>query len=214
MSFQKFLLLVLLLAPVAPATGFSGQTILILGDSISSAYGIDKEEGWVALLQQRLDSRHPGWRVVNASVSGDTTRTGLNRLSPALDEHQPEILIVGLGGNDGLRGLPFTEIRESLSAIVETARERGVNVLLAGIRLPPNYGEAYNSIFNGIYSEVAGKYSIPLVPKLMNEVADYPELMQEDGIHPTAEAQPQLLENVWVELEPMLESVSQAKAVD
>jgi acyl-CoA thioesterase-1 len=214
MSFQKFLLFVLLLAPIVPATGFSGQTILILGDSISSAYGIDKEEGWVALLQQRLDNLHPGWRVVNASVSGDTTRTGLNRLAPALDEHQPGILIVELGGNDGLRGLPFTEIRESLSAIVETARERDVRVLLAGIRLPPNYGEAYNSIFNGIYSEVAGKYGIPLVPKLMDKVADYPELMQEDGIHPTAEAQPQLLENVWVELEPMLEPVSQARVED
>ena len=205
------MLLLLLFGPV-PAV--AKQTILILGDSISSAYGIDKEQGWVALLQQRLDSHYPGWQVINASVSGDTTRTGLNRLGPALDEHRPTILIVELGGNDGLRGLPFSEIRTSLSAIIETALARDVQVLLAGIRLPPNYGEAYNSIFTGIYSEVAGKYDISLVPQLMYQVAEKSELMQEDGIHPTAEAQPQLLENVWVELESMLDSVSQAKAGD
>ena len=195
------MLLLLLFGPV-PAV--AKQTILILGDSISSAYGIDKEQGWVALLQQRLDSHYPGWQVINASVSGDTTRTGLNRLGPALDEHRPTILIVELGGNDGLRGLPFSEIRTSLSAIIETALARDVQVLLAGIRLPPNYGEAYNSIFTGIYSELAGKYAISLVPRLMAQVADNSELMQEDGIHPTAEGQPQLLENVWVVLEPLL----------
>ncbi|MDX1345990.1 MAG: arylesterase [Sedimenticolaceae bacterium] len=212
MSLHKFLFMIVLLALIAPATASDRQVILVLGDSISSAYGIDKEQGWVALLQQRLDSQYPGWHVVNASVSGDTSRTGLKRLAPALDAHRPAILIVELGGNDGLRGLPFPEIRDSLSSIVETATQRNVEVLLAGIRLPPNYGEAYNSIFTGIYSEVAGKYGIPLVPKLMDQVAEKRELMQEDGIHPTAEAQPQLLENVWVELEPMLNSVSQAKA--
>ncbi|MGD9296474.1 MAG: arylesterase [Chromatiales bacterium] len=213
MSFHKFLLMIVLLALIAPTAASARQVILVLGDSISSAYGIDKEQGWVALLQQRLDSQYPGWEVINASVSGDTTRTGLKRLAPALDAHRPTI-IVELGGNDGLRGLPFSEIRESLSSIVETARQRDVQVLLAGIRLPPNYGEAYNSIFTGIYSEVAGKYDISLVPQLMYQVAEKSELMQEDGIHPTAEAQPQLLENVWVELESMLDSVSQAKAGD
>ena len=206
--------MIVLLALIAPTAASARQVILVLGDSISSAYGIDKEQGWVALLQQRLDSQYPGWEVINASVSGDTTRTGLKRLAPALDAHRPAILIVELGGNDGLRGLPFSEIRESLSSIVETARQRDVQVLLAGIRLPPNYGEAYNSIFTGIYSEVAGKYDISLVPQLMYQVAEKSELMQEDGIHPTAEAQPQLLENVWVELESMLDSVSQAKAGD
>ncbi|MGD8235701.1 MAG: arylesterase [Chromatiales bacterium] len=214
MSFHKFLLMIVLLVLIAPTAASARQVILVLGDSISSAYGIDKEQGWVALLQQRLDSQYPGWEVINASVSGDTTRTGLKRLAPALDAHRPAILIVELGGNDGLRGLPFSEIRESLSSIVETARQRDVQVLLAGIRLPPNYGEAYNSIFTGIYSEVAGKYDISLVPQLMYQVAEKSELMQEDGIHPTAEAQPQLLENVWVELESMLDSVSQAKAGD
>ena len=206
--------MIVLLVLIAPTAASARQVILVLGDSISSAYGIDKEQGWVALLQQRLDSQYPGWEVINASVSGDTTRTGLKRLAPALDAHRPAILIVELGGNDGLRGLPFSEIRESLSSIVETARQRDVQVLLAGIRLPPNYGEAYNSIFTGIYSEVAGKYDISLVPQLMYQVAEKSELMQEDGIHPTAEAQPQLLENVWVELESMLDSVSQAKAGD
>ncbi|MEJ2317201.1 MAG: arylesterase [Gammaproteobacteria bacterium] len=214
MSLHKFLLMIVLLGLIAPTTASARQVILVLGDSISSAYGIDKEQGWVALLQQRLDSQYPGWQVINASVSGDTTRTGLKRLAPALDAHRPAILIVELGGNDGLRGLPFSEIRESLSGIVETARQSDVQVLLAGIRLPPNYGEAYNSIFTGIYSEVAGKYDISLVPQLMYQVAEKSELMQEDGIHPTAEAQPQLLDNIWVELEPMLESVSQAKAGD
>ncbi|MEJ2308932.1 MAG: arylesterase [Gammaproteobacteria bacterium] len=203
-SLRKLLiaLLLWLLPGAVPASG--QESILILGDSISSAYGIDKEQGWVALLQQRLDNAYPGWRVINASVSGDTTRTGLNRLGPALDEHRPSILIVELGGNDGLRGLPFSEIRQSLSAIIETAIGRDVRVLLVGIRLPPNYGEAYNNAFTGIYSELAGEFAIPLVPRLMEGVADDPELMQEDGIHPTAGGQPRLLENVWAGLEPML----------
>ena len=204
MSFQKFLLIVLLLAPVAPATGFSGQTILILGDSISSAYGIDKEEGWVALLQQRLDSRNPGWRVVNASVSGDTTRTGLGRLDAALKQHQPAIVIVALGGNDGLRGLPFSEIESSLASIIERCQQHHTRVLLAGVRLPPNYGSAYNQAFAAVYDRLAKRYAIPLVPRLLDDVAEHRDWMQPDDIHPTASAQPRIMQNVWAGLKPLL----------
>ena len=179
-------------------------TILVLGDSISAAYGINTNEGWVALLQQRLIQKGLNYRVVNASVSGDTTRTGLNRLADALQQHQPAIVIVALGGNDGLRGLPFSEIEASLTGIIQLSQQHGANVLLAGVRLPPNYGAFYNTRFATLFQQLSDIYRVALVPKLLNQVADHPELMQADGIHPTAAAQPQILENVWPHLTPLL----------
>ena len=179
-------------------------TILVLGDSISAAYGINTNEGWVALLQQRLKEKGLNYRVVNASVSGDTTRTGLNRLNNALQQHQPAIVIVALGGNDGLRGLPFSEIETSLSGIIQRSQQQGAKVLLAGVRLPPNYGAFYNDRFAALFQQLRNTYQVALVPMLLNQVADYPELMQADGIHPTARAQAQILDNVWPHLQPML----------
>lgn len=177
----------------------------MLGDSISAAWGINTEEGWVALLQQRLIDKQYNYHVVNASVSGDTTRTALNRLDDALQQHQPAIIIVALGGNDGLRGLPFSEIEASLSAIIEKSQQAGVSVLLAGVRLPPNYGAYYNSRFATLFQNLSEKYKVPLVPKILDQVADDSALMQADRTHPTAEGQKQVLENVWPQLETMLE---------
>jgi acyl-CoA thioesterase-1 len=179
--------------------------ILVLGDSISAAWGINTEEGWVALLQQRLTNKQYNYHVVNASVSGDTTRTALNRLDNALQQHQPAIIIVALGGNDGLRGMPFSEIEASLSAIIEKSQRAGVSVLLAGVRLPPNYGAYYNSRFATLFQNLSEKYKVPLVPKILDQVADDSALMQADRIHPTAEGQKQVLENIWPQLETLLE---------
>lgn len=184
----------------------SSPTILVLGDSISGAYGINSHEGWVALLQQRLTQKGFNYRVVNASVSGDTTRTGLNRLDNALQQHQPAIVIVALGGNDGLRGLPFSEIETSLTGIIQTCQQQNVTVLLAGVRLPPNYGAFYNTRFATLFQQLSDTYQVALVPKLLDQVADHRDLMQADGIHPTAAAQAQILDNVWPHLQPLLRS--------
>jgi acyl-CoA thioesterase-1 len=157
-------------------------------------------------LQQRLTQKGFNYRVVNASVSGDTTRTGLNRLDNALQQHQPAIVIVALGGNDGLRGLPFSEIETSLTGIIQTCLQQNVTVLLAGVRLPPNYGAFYNTRFATLFQQLSDTYQVALVPKLLDQVADHRELMQADGIHPTAAAQPQILNNVWPHLQPLLRS--------
>ena len=196
------LLLILLGSGYASA---SQPAILILGDSISAAWGINTEQGWVNLLQQRLVDKQYNYHVVNASVSGDTSRTGLNRLEDALKQHKPSIVIVALGGNDGLRGLPISETESSLSSIIEKSQQSGQSVLLAGVRLPPNYGVYYNSQFAEMFQRLAGKYSVPLVPKILDQVADNSALMQEDRTHPTAEGQKQVLENVWPQLESLLE---------
>lgn len=176
----------------------------MLGDSISAAWGLNTDEGWVALLQERLREKSYNVDVVNASVSGDTSRTALNRLDDALMQHQPSIVIVALGGNDGLRGLPFSEIEKSLSSIIEQSQQAGATVLLAGVRLPPNYGAFYNSRFAALFQSLSQKYKVPLVPKILDQVADKPSLMQDDRTHPTAEGQKQVLENVWVYLQPLL----------
>ncbi|MDX1824303.1 MAG: arylesterase, partial [Thiohalomonadales bacterium] len=203
---KKLLLLPLLFWSLTlQAAGVSTPaTILVLGDSISAAYGINTNEGWVALLQQRLTQKGFNYRVVNASVSGDTTRTGLNRLPDALQQHHPAIVIVALGGNDGLRGLPFSEIEASLTGIIQLSRQHDARVVLAGVRLPPNYGAFYNTRFATLFQTLSDTYHVALVPKLLDQVADHHELMQEDGIHPTATAQPQILDNVWPHLQPLL----------
>jgi acyl-CoA thioesterase-1 len=187
-----------------PAARADPPALLVLGDSISAAYGIDTDEGWVALLQQRLSDNGFNYRVVNASVSGDTTRTGLNRLDEALRQYKPAIVIVALGGNDGLRGLPFSEIESSLNAIIELSQQQGAKVLLTGVRLPPNYGAFYNTRFAKLFRQLADTWQVALVPRLLDQVADHRELMQADGIHPVAAAQVRILENVWPYLRPLL----------
>jgi len=194
----------LTIQPASSAPADSSAGILVLGDSLSGAYGIDRTQGWVSLLQQKLDAEGYGYQVINASVSGDTTRTGLGRIDTALASHSPEIAIIALGGNDGLRGLPFDEIETSLASIIERCRRSGTRVLLVGVRLPPNYGSAYTQKFAAIYTTLAQRYQIALVPRVLEDIAEHPELMQQDGIHPTAAAQPKVMMNIWTGLEPML----------
>ena len=179
-------------------------TILVLGDSISASYGINTDQGWVALLQKQLQKKSYPYRVVNASVSGDTTRTGLNRLPTALAQQTPDIVILALGGNDGLRGLAFSEIETSLNQMIELCQNIKAEVLLVGIRLPPNYGQAYTQQFADLYSKIAREQNIAVVPRILDGVDDVRELLQEDGIHPTAAGQLQIMQNVWRGLEPLL----------
>ncbi len=194
--------------------GFAGQafadeaasrpTVLVLGDSLSAGYGMDVQQTWVYMLEARLHSEGYGYRVINASISGDTTGNGLRRLPRALDLHQPEIVIIELGGNDGLRGLPVTVMRDNLEQMVIKAQQSGAMVVLAGILIPPNYGEEYASDFAAVYGELADAYDLPLIPFFMEGVALDPSKMQADGIHPNTEAQPILLNNVWQVLGPAL----------
>ena len=199
------LLLVLLLAlvPKAPAQALGG-VILVLGDSLSSAYGFDVDSGWVQLLQKRLEESQAGYRVVNASISGDTSNGGAARLSRALEKHRPEIVVVELGGNDGLRGLPLSVTRANLERIIVDSHEAGARVLLLGMRLPPNYGPAYTSAVHAIYKKLADQHAVSRVPFLLDGIGGVDEMMQADGIHPRAEAQPLMLENVWPYLKPLL----------
>ena len=177
----------------------------MLGDSISAAYGIQREEGWVYLLEQRLAANETKWSVVNASLSGETTGGGLARLPQALEAHDPEVVVIELGGNDGLRGYPTARIRESLEKMVTLALSQDRRVLLIGMQIPPNYGPRYTKAFYGIYTDIAQDHPIELVPFLLERVALDPDLMQNDGIHPTARAQPELLETVWPVLTQMLD---------
>ena len=184
----------------------------MLGDSLSAGYGLAAGESWVDLLQRRLaESGHPH-RVVNASISGDTTRGGLARLPRALTIHQPSILIIELGGNDGLRGIPVTEYRGNLERMIDLAEADGARVLVAGIRLPPNYGPTYSQKFQDAQAEAAGDAAF--VPFILEGVALEPGMMQEDGIHPTAAAQPRMLDNVWPALLPLLEVTGPAAGTD
>jgi len=176
----------------------------VLGDSLSAAHGIRVEQGWVALLQARLLAKGYKQQVVNASVSGETTGGGLTRLPRALDLHAPSIVIVELGGNDGLRGLPVGDIRANLDAIVTRSQHAGARILLVGMRIPPNYGPVYTRGFDQVYTDVARQRRLALVPFFLDGVALDDRLMQPDGIHPTAAAQPRLLDTVWKVLEPML----------
>lgn len=181
----------------------SAKTLLILGDSLSAAYGIKEQQGWVQLLRDSLAERGQ-YRVINASVSGETSGGGLARLPALLETHQPDIVVVELGGNDGLRGHPIKLLDNNLSHIVALCRDRGAEVLLLGIQIPPNYGARYTNLFSAVYSDLATRFQLPLVPFFLDQIATRPEWMQADGIHPKAEAQAQMLENVMPHLRPLL----------
>jgi len=178
--------------------------ILVLGDSLSAGYGMSVESTWVALLQQRLRSEGYGYRVVNASISGETTTGALSRLPRALQLHQPAIVVLELGGNDGLRGLPLPQVRNNFVQLIERSRAAGAQVVLVGMRMPPNYGAQYAERFHGLYQELAQQYNLPVVDFFLDGVALDAELMQADGIHPNAAAQPKLLANLWPALQKVL----------
>jgi acyl-CoA thioesterase-1 len=193
-----------LLPGAARAATPAAPVILVYGDSISAAYGIPEESGWVSLLAQRLRREGYGFQVVNASVSGETTAGGLARLPRALEMHRPRIVIIELGANDGLRGLPLADTRANLDAMIRLAARSKRAVLLLGMRMPPNYGERYTTGYAEIYAALARQRHTALVPFLLAGVADQPPLMQADGLHPTEHGQPVLLDNVWPALKPLL----------
>jgi len=182
----------------------SGRTILVFGDSLSAAYGIRPEQGWVALLTQRLQTQGYGYQIVNASVSGETTEGGVARLPRALQLHRPGIVVLELGANDALRGLPLASTRANLEQMVHEARDAGAGILLVGIRIPPNYGARYGEEFANIFPDLAKQYHLPLVPFLLQDVALNPARMQEDGMHPNAAGETVVLETVWPYLQPLI----------
>lgn len=190
-----------LAAAQAPA---GKPVILVVGDSLSAGYGVAVDATWVALLQRRLAEEGYGYRVVNASVSGDTTGGALSRLPRALELHRPAIVVLELGGNDGLRGLPLKQVRANFDAMLTQIKEKGAKAVLVGMRMPTNYGPAYADGFHALYGELAQRHGVPHVDFFLDKVALDPELMQADGIHPTAKAQPILLDNIWPALEPLL----------
>ncbi len=202
--FSMFVLSVAMASGIPSPVNAAAPVILVLGDSLSSGYGLADDVTWVALLQQRLAARDYRHRVVNASISGDTTANGLLRLRPALARHRPSIVLVELGGNDGLRGLSLNALRDNLAAMVAAAREYDAKVVLAGMRLPPNYGIAYAAEFARVFQEIADTYSVALIDFFMDGVATVSGMMQDDNIHPSAEAQPVLLDNAWQALEALL----------
>ncbi|MGO9990483.1 MAG: arylesterase [Steroidobacteraceae bacterium] len=202
---KRFLVLLALCWATVSANAGT-PVILVFGDSISAGYGLPRvEQGWVALLQARLKNQGYGYQVVNASVSGETTAGGLARLPRALGLHHPAIVILELGGNDGLRALPVAQMRANLTRMAELSAGAGAKVLLLGMRMPPNYGPDYTAQFVRVYAEVAHDQKLSIVPFLLEGIALSPDLMQADGIHPNQSGQPKLLENVWPALKPMLE---------
>ncbi len=203
-SFRNAVACIVLTLAIHAGQAAPAPTILVLGDSLSAAYGIRLEQGWVSLLQDRLKAKGYGHRVVNASSSGETTGGALARLPRALEKHRPAIVIVELGGNDGLRGLPITEIRANFESLIRLSRGSGAHVLLIGMRIPPNYGPTYTSAFHALFGELAKRHQLPLVPFFLDGIALDDALMQEDGLHPSAAAQPKLLAQVWPKLEPLL----------
>ncbi len=182
----------------------AARTLLVVGDSLSAAYGVDVQAGWVALLAQRLELEKLDYQVVNASISGDTTANGLARLSKLLAAHKPAVVIIELGGNDGLRGLSLEQMKHNITDMVTEARSGNARVLIVGMRLPPNYGKYYTEKFQRIYQEVASEQHVALMPFLLEGIATHRSLMQPDGIHANEKAQPKMFENIWRPLHPLL----------
>ncbi|MDQ2639147.1 MAG: arylesterase [Pseudomonadota bacterium] len=201
----RILLLVMLSVGVAAAAAPRERTLLVFGDSLSAAYGLRADEGWVAQLQKRLAQQGYGYRVVNASVSGETTAGGRARLARAIEAHQPQLVVLELGANDGLRGLPVKDARANLTAMIGSIKQAKADVLLAGIVLPPNYGTRYANDFAAMFPALSKDHGVPLVPFLLDGIALDTRYMQADGLHPNAAGQPLVLENVWKHLKPLLE---------
>lgn len=201
---RRILLLILALCLAPPAFAAPPQVILVMGDSLSAGYGIDPAQGWVSLLQQRLKAQGYDYTVVNASVSGETSGGGLTRFPQTLASAKPGIVILELGANDGLRGLPVQGMHEDLAKMITQSQTAGAKVLLVGMLLPPNYGGPYTQAFATSFKDLAKQYHLPLVPFLLAGVAEHRELLQGDGLHPLPKAEPQVLDNVWLYLKPLL----------
>lgn len=200
--------MLLVLVAGVPARAAAAPVLLVFGDSLSAGYGLRAGQGWVDLLGRRLAAEGYEFRVVNASASGETTAGGLARLPRVLDLHRPAIVVLELGANDGLRGLPPAVSRENLVHMVRLLKARGVRVLLVGIHMPPNYGPRYTAEFGAVYRTIAARERVPLVPFLLDGVASERALMQADNLHPNERGQPRLLDNVWPRLRPLLRAVA------
>ena len=208
---RSFLVLLLLTSQLVfaannshPSAPSNVETILIVGDSISAAYGIQSQFAWSHLLGTKLSQAKMPYQVINASISGDTTINGLNRFEPLLNKYKPRIVIIELGGNDGLRGLSVKQMKRNLKKMVELSQQANAKVLLAGMKIPPNYGKRYTRAFYQVYTDISNEYAIELIPFLLEGIGGVSELMQDDGIHPNAEAQPLILNIVWQKLQSML----------
>jgi acyl-CoA thioesterase I len=202
-----FKTLLMALALFGSARAIGAPAILVYGDSLSAAYGIAQKDGWVALLEKRLAEQNLHYSVVNASISGETSSGGASRIDSVIAAHRPRVVILALGANDGLRGLPVEQLGKNLAAIIRASRKAGSRVLLVGTRIPPNYGARYTRDFEQAFTALAKEHKLPLVPFLLQGVADKRELFLEDNLHPTAQAQPILLDNVWRGLAPLLKPI-------
>jgi acyl-CoA thioesterase-1 len=198
--YSVVLALVLSLLPFAAMA----KSIVVLGDSISAGYGIEVQQGWVALLQKKLASEHSPYVISNESISGDTSAGGLARIDQALARHKPRVVLLELGANDGLRGLSPRDMKANLTELVLRSQKAGAQVLLLAMKIPPNYGKRYIEMFYQIYPQLAAELKIPYVPFILEDVALKPELMQADGLHPNALGQPAIAEKIWLHLQPLL----------
>ena len=189
----------------APVSAYSApKTVLVVGDSLSAEYGLVRGSGWVALLEQRLKRENIDARIVNASISGETTSGGRTRLPALLQQHRPDVVVLELGANDGLRGLPVPAATDNLRTMIQLAQQNRAKVLLVGMRMPPNYGRAYTERFAGMYKDLAGTYKVPLVPFMLEGVAQDPANFQADRMHPLATAHPTILNNIWPQFAPLV----------
>lgn len=202
-QYQGFVWLALgLMVMVGPVS--AKQTLLVLGDSLSAAYNLPAEQGWVALTAARMKTTHPDWQVVNASISGETTAGGISRLPAALKQHKPNLVIIELGANDGLRGLPLAQTRSNLQKMIQLSKKQGAKVLLIGIQMPPNYGPAYTKGFSAIYTDLAKQEKVTLLPFLLQPIALDRSYFLPDQLHPNAKGQIKIRDHVWPVLNPML----------
>jgi acyl-CoA thioesterase-1 len=206
LAFLTRWMLVALLAGAAATAHSAPKTVLVLGDSLSAEYGLTRGSGWVALLEQKLKAEKIDAAVVNASISGETTSGGRTRLPALLSQYKPSLVVIELGANDGLRGLPVAAAEANIRAMVEQSRKQNAQVLLVGMRMPPNYGRAYTEQFFSMYQKLSAQLKAPLVPFMLEGVAETPALFQADRLHPTAQAHPVILANIWPKFLPLVKA--------
>jgi acyl-CoA thioesterase I len=205
---EQLVMLLLLLATMIANAAAGERVLLVMGDSLSAAYGLRSEQGWVHMLQERLAEQEAQWRVVNASISGETTAGGASRVAQEIARHRPDAVLIALGANDGLRGLPLDAAQANLQRMIDAAREAGAEVLLVGMQMPPNYGPDYTRMFQAMYRELAERNRIALLPFLLEPIATEREAFMADNLHPVASAQLRLLDHVWPALEPVLQQAA------
>ncbi|QUX95903.1 arylesterase [Marinomonas sp. CT5] len=205
---RQFAQLLIIIATLLISSFSSASTLLVMGDSLSAAYNLRQQDGWVSLLENKLSQSHPELKVINASVSGETTQGGLSRFADLLEKHKPNWVVLELGANDALRGYPLNQTTINLEKMVKQAQQSGADVLLIGNRIPQNYGKRYTQMFFSLYEEIANKYNLAYLPFMLENVALNKELMQNDGLHPNKAGQPIVLKNVLPYLLPLLDGAN------